>query len=130
MSKITRIPALLSQSRSRFTATAPRSSKTLYSITTYRRAFSQSTSKSEENTGGKKPLEQAGAKLADAEEEIEARVTQLIEKVRAQSGGNSSVWDAALTAAFGLGLGMSLSYHFCKSLIDMARAGQRLMVGP
>lgn len=50
------------------------------------------------------------AKIVSTEEELEERVAQLLEKVgtRGSGGGNSSMMDAALTAAFGLGLGMFL----------------------
>lgn len=72
------------------------------------RRFTQSTSRFQEEPGGKKPLDEARAKILATEEELEARVAQLLEKVgaRAGGGGSSSMMDAALTAAFGLGLGM------------------------
>lgn len=74
------------------------------------RQFRHSTLRAQEEPqpGGKKPLDEARAKLVSTEEELEARVAQLLEKVgaRGSGGGNSSMMDAALTAAFGLGLGM------------------------
>lgn len=73
------------------------------------RQFTHSTlrAQQEPQPGGKKPLDEARAKLVSTEEELEARVAQLLEKVgtRGSGGGNSSM-DAALTAAFGLGLGV------------------------
>lgn len=73
------------------------------------RQFTHSTPRAQEEPqpGGKKPLDEARAKLVSTEEELEARVAQLLEKVGARgSGGGNSSMDAALTAAFGLGLGM------------------------
>lgn len=74
------------------------------------RQFTHSTRRAQEEpqTGGKKPLDEARTKMVSTEEELEERVAQLLEKAgtRGSGGGNSSMMDAALTAAFGLGLGM------------------------